>query len=385
MAADRPGTDRPGTPGTEPFTARMARVRSAMARSGVDVVLLSVGADLPWLCGYQAMPLERLTMLVVPRDGDAILVVPALEAPRVVERPGVFALQPWGETDDPVALVAQLLGRSAVVAVGDRTWARFLVDLQAEAPGATWRRASGVIGPLRAVKDDHEVGALRRAARAADRVAEELRGGAITLVGRTEAEISADLGRRLLDEGHDRVNFAIVAAGANAASPHHEPGPRVIGPGEVVLCDFGGTMRDEWGVGYCSDITRCVWTGPPPPDAADAYAVLQGAQQRSVTSAVVGATCGSVDAAARDAITEAGLGEWFIHRTGHGIGVEEHEDPYVVAGNTTTLVPGHAFSVEPGIYLPGRFGFRLEDIVVAAVDGPDRLNRVDRGLAVTDA
>ncbi len=356
-----------------------------MADRGVDVLLLSVGADLPWLCGYEAMPLERLTMLVVPRDGDATLVVPALEAPRVVERPGLFAVRPWNESEDPVALVAGLVGRAGVVAVGDRTWARFLVDLQAAVPDRTWRRASGVTGPLRAVKDVHEIEALRRAARAADRVADELRSGAVPLVGRAEADVSADLGRRLLAQGHDRVNFAIVAAGPNAASAHHEPGRRVIGRGEVVLCDFGGTMRDGFGVGYCSDITRCVWTGPPPTDAAEVYAVLRDAQERSVASAVVGATCESVDAAARRAITDAGLGEWFIHRTGHGIGVEEHEDPYVVAGNSTTLVPGHAFSVEPGIYLPGRFGFRLEDIVVAAEDGPERLNRVDRGLAVTDA
>lgn len=366
----------------EPFAARLARVRDAMARADVDVLLVSVGADLPWLCGYEAMPLERLTMLVVPRDGDATLVVPGLEAPRVVERSAVFTLRAWGETEDPVAVVDGLCGAARRLAVGDRTWARFLVELQSVRPGAHWSLASEVTGPLRAVKDVHEIDMLRAAATAADRVAVALRSGEVALVGRSEADVSAELGRRLVAEGHARVNFAVVAAGEHAASPHHEPGGRVIGADEVVLCDFGGTMHDEFGVGYCSDITRCVWTGEPPAEAAEVYAVLQAAQEASVRSAAVGTPAEVVDAAARGPITDAGYGEFFVHRTGHGIGVEEHEDPYVVAGNAAPLVAGNAFSVEPGIYLPGRFGFRLEDIVVATPDGPERLNRVERDLAV---
>jgi Xaa-Pro aminopeptidase len=353
-----------------------------MGELGVDVLLLSVGPDLPYLTGYEAMPLERLTMLVLPKDGDATLVVPRLEAPRVVERPDVFSIVPWEETEDPIALVAGLVGSAPSLAIGDRTWARFLVDLQRALPGAAFTRGSEVIGPLRARKDAAEVDALRRAAAAADRVAAALQGGEIELVGRTEAEVSAELGRRLLAEGHHRVNFAIVAAGANAASPHHEPGPRTIEAGEVVLCDFGGTMLGPDGVGYCSDITRCVHLGEPAADLAGAYAVLHDAQQAAVAAAVLGTPCEEVDATARRAITAAGLGERFIHRTGHGIGIEEHEDPYIVSGNATPLEAGHAFSVEPGIYVPGRFGLRLEDIVVAGPDGPEALNRADHALAV---
>jgi Xaa-Pro aminopeptidase len=356
-----------------------------MAELGVDVLLLSVGPDLPYLTGYEAMPLERLTMLVLPRDGDATLVVPRLEAPRVVERPGVFTVRPWDEVDDPIALVARLVGPATTVAIGDRTWARFVLDLQAAVPGAVFHRAAGVMGPLRAVKEPGEVEALRKAAAAADRVAAQLQAGDIPLVGRTEAEVSADIGRRLVDEGHQRVNFAIVAAGENAASPHHEAGSRVIAPGEVVLCDFGGTMADDEGVGYCSDITRCVSVGEPAADLAEAYAVLHGAQAAAVAGATVGVACEDVDAIARRVITDAGYGSWFIHRTGHGIGVEEHEDPYIVSGNATPLVAGHAFSIEPGIYLPGRFGIRLEDIVVAAADGPDALNTADHALVPVDA
>ena len=363
---------------------RLDRVRTAMGERGVDALLLSVGPDLPWLAGYEAMPLERLTMLVIPRDGDATLVVPRLEAPRVTPRDEVFQLQTFDETDDPIALVAGLVGNRASVAVSDRTWARFVIDLQEALPNTTWSKGSAVTGPLRAVKDAAEILALRRAAEAADRVAAQLQGGEIRLVGRTEADVSADIGRRLIDEGHQRVNFAIVATGANAASPHHEAGARVIEVGEVVLCDFGGTMETEGGAGYCSDITRCVSIGEPPNEVAEAYAVLHEAQQAAVAAAVVGTPCEDIDAVARRIISAGGFGDRFIHRTGHGIGVEEHEDPYVVAGNATPLEPGHAFSVEPGIYTPGRWGMRLEDIVVASEAGPDSLNRADHALVVVE-
>jgi Xaa-Pro aminopeptidase len=294
----------------------------------------------------------------------------------------VFSLRPWWETEDPVAIVADLVGAAGRVAVGDRTWARFVIDLQGALPGARFTRGVEVTGPLRAVKDAAEIEALRRAAVAVDRIAAELQAGAIPLVGRTEADVSADLGRRIVEEGHQHVNFAIVAAGPNAASPHHEAGEHVIAPGEVVLCDFGGTMLDADGVGYCSDITRCVSVGEPAAEVADAYAVLHDAQQAAVAAAVLGTPCEEVDATARRAIAAAGWGEHFIHRTGHGIGIEEHEDPYIVSGNGTPLEQGHAFSVEPGIYVAGSFGLRLEDIVVADAGGPDPLNRVDHGLAV---
>jgi Xaa-Pro aminopeptidase len=357
------------------YLDRLDRVRKGMAELDVDVLLLSVGHDLPYLTGYYAMPLERLTMLVVPRDGEATLVVPQLEAPRVVERPDVFTVAPWPESADPVELVARLCGAVSNVAVGDQMWARFLVELLPHLPDASYRRAVDVVGPLRKVKDDAEVAALRAAGEAADRVAAQLQRGEIPLVGRTEAQVAADLSARLIAEGHDKVNFAIVGAGENAASPHHHASSRVIEAGEIVLCDFGGTMR-----GYCSDITRCVFTGEPPAEIADAYAVLRAAQAAAVAAATVGTPCEDVDRAARDVIADAGFGDFFIHRTGHGIGLEEHEDPYIIAGNTEPLVAGHAFSVEPGIYVPGRWGMRLEDIVVASDHGPEQLNNADHAL-----
>ncbi len=364
---------------TSVYAARMDRVRAAMASQHIDVVLLSLGLDLPYLTGYHAMPLERLTMLVIPRAGMATMVIPGLEAPRVTEQPGVFELRPWAETENPVEIVARLVGRSSRIAVGDQMWARFLVELLPLVSNASYVRAVDVVGSMRMTKDAAEIAALRAAGAAVDRIASELQAGRIPLVGRTEAEVSADLGARIVAEGHQMVNFAIVAAGENAASPHHTPGARVIRAGELVLCDFGGTMN-----GYCSDITRCVSLGTPPSDVRDAYDVLHAAQQAAVRAAVVGTPCEEVDRAARRIIADAGFGEYFVHRTGHGIGMDAHEDPYIVEGNRRPLEVGHAFSIEPGIYVPGAWGMRLEDIVVAAAGGPDPLNVVEHDLVVLD-
>jgi Xaa-Pro aminopeptidase len=358
------------------YEERLNRVRARMGELDVDALLLSVGADLPWLIGYEAMPLERLTMLVVPRDAPATLVIARLEAPRVEQRPDIFSLRAWEETEDPIAIVDELLpGGVRRVAVGDQTWARFVVDLQHERPGIGWRRASDVTGPLRMVKDRAEIDALARAAHAVDQVAVAMRDR--PFAGRTEAEVSRELVERMLAAGHERANFAIVAAGGNAASPHHDAGDRRIVEGDVVLCDFGGAMD-----GYCSDITRMFAVGEPPREVRDTYAVLVEAQERAVQAARVGTSCADVDQVARAVIAAAGLGDRFIHRTGHGIGLDAHEDPYLVAGNDLPLQSGHAFSIEPGIYLPGRFGLRLEDIVVATDDGPERLNHAPRDLAV---
>ena len=357
--------------------ARIARARERMAATGVDVLLLSVGPDLPYLTGYEAMPLERLTMLVLPADGDARLVVPRLEAPRVDNREALFEIVAWEETDDPIAVVAASMPASARrIAIGDHTWARFVLDLQAALPSSAFVRATDVVSPLRIVKDGDEIAALTRAAHAVDAIAGDMRD--VRFSGRTELDVHRELVDRMLACGHDRANFAIVAAGANAASPHHEPsGDRVIGTGELVLCDFGGTMA-----GYCSDITRMFHIGDPSAEVRDVYAVLVAAQEAGVQAATVGARCEDVDAASRRVIAAAGYGDYFVHRVGHGIGTEAHEDPYIVAGNTLALEPGHAFSVEPGIYLPERFGMRLEDIVVAAADGPMRLNVAPRDIAI---
>jgi len=361
------------------YAERLGRARAEMKRSGVDAMILSLGHDMPYLMGYLAMPLERLTMLVIPQDGEASLIIPRLEGPRVHQMNDVFTMVPWNETEDPVAIAHTLLGSAQTIAVGDQMWSRFLVELLVHRPNAKYVRSVTVMEALRSRKDAAEVAALVAAGAAADRVAAQLHAGEIPMVGRTEAEVSADISARLIAEGHQKVNFAIVAAGENAASPHHHAGDRVIQYGEIVLCDFGGTMN-----GYCSDITRCVHIGEVPQDIADAYAVLLRAQAAGVNAGVVGSSCENVDAVTRAIIDEAGYGEYFVHRTGHGIGMEEHEDPYMVSGNTTPIAAGHAYSVEPGIYVPGKWGMRLEDIVVATDNGPMAVNHANHHLVVLD-
>jgi Xaa-Pro aminopeptidase len=358
-----------------------------MSQLGVDALILSHGADLPWLTGYCAMPLERITALVLTASGDAVLLVPELEAPRVPHAADLFELRPWGELEDPVALASGIVRSRAnsCIGISDRTWAGDLLAFQAKLGDASWLPASRITSELRAVKDETEIACLRAASAAADRVAVGLQSGDLPLLARTEAQVSEDISERLVAEGHAHVNFAIVGSGPNGASPHHDAGGRRIGPGDVVVCDFGGSLALEGDVGYCSDITRTVCVGEPDDlEVTRCYEVLLRAQQAGVDAVAPGVSAQSVDEATRQVIDDAGLGPWFIHRTGHGIGIEEHEDPYIVKGNDTTLEPGHCFSIEPGIYMPGRFGMRLEDIVVVVDSGCERLNIADHSIVSLD-
>lgn len=354
--------------------ARLTRVRREMRDHGVDALCLSVGNDLPYVTGYRAMASERLTMAVIRPDGPVALVVPLLEEPRVERREGLEVIA-WTETDDPIALVTARLSGARTVAVGDETWARFVLALQAASPETTFVPASPLTAAGRVRKEPEEIDALRAAAAAADRVVERLAGTRFS--GRTERDLAAEIGRYLLDEGCEAVSFVIVAAGPNSASPHHEPGSRVMEPGDAVVVDFGGSVD-----GYHSDTTRTFHIGPPSAAYVEAHDVLQRAQEAGRNAVAVGVPAESVDAAARTVISEAGFEEHFIHRTGHGIGLDIHEAPYLVAGNGTPLEAGMAFSVEPGIYLPGRFGMRIEDIVVVTANGPDVLNTTDRGVRI---
>jgi Xaa-Pro aminopeptidase len=357
----------------------LARAEQAMDRAGVDALLLGPGADLRYLTGYHALPLERLTLLVARRDGRHRLVVPTLERPRAegAGMPEAVEVVDVGETDDPFAPVVDVLddlGSRPELGAGDRLWATFLLALQERVPGATWRAASTVTRELRMVKGADEVAALRRAGQAIDRV--HARVAPLLRPGRTEAEAGRDIADLVLSEGHDEVNFVIVASGPNGASPHHETGTRVLAEGDAVVVDIGGTLD-----GYCSDCTRNYVVGSSAPEGLrQAHDALEAAQRAACEAVRPGVTAEAVDAAARDVLADAGLAERFIHRTGHGIGLEEHEEPYIVAGNQLRLEPGMTFSVEPGVYLPGRFGLRIEDIVVVTDDGAERLNTIDRGL-----
>jgi Xaa-Pro aminopeptidase len=364
-----------------PYADRLERARAESRRRGVDALLLDPSADFRYLLGYEPPALERLTMLVVPAEGDARLVVPALEAPLAAGYLGGLDVQvlAWQETEDPVAVVVGVLAAAGVgrgrLAVGDRLWARFLLRLQAAVPHAELVLGSLVTRVLRSRKDEAEVRALARAAAAIDQVVDGLED--LVRPGRSEREIARDLDRAIRDAGHETTNFTIVGSGPNGASPHHTAGERRIAPGDVVVVDIGGRLD-----GYCSDTTRTLVVGDPPEGFTRMYAVLEAAQAAGCAAVAPGVGAAAVDAACRTPIADAGYGDHFIHRTGHGIGLEEHEEPYLVAGNDEPLEPGMAFSVEPGIYLPGRYGARIEDILVCTQDGGRRLNRSARALRV---
>jgi Xaa-Pro aminopeptidase len=362
---------------------RVHAARDLAAEAGIDLLVLTPGSDLRYLTGYHAHAMERLTALAVPRRGEPFLVVPRLEAPMVAASPAAaldLELLAWDETDDPFALLARsaegrLGGRPQRVAVGSRTWAEHALRVQRALSGSALELAGPVVDRLRMVKTDAEVEELATAGAAIDRV--HARMGEWLRVGRTEAQVGADIAAAILAEGHAAVDFTIVGSGPNGASPHHELSDRTIEAGDLVVVDIGGMTA----TGYRSDCTRTyVVGGPADASVAEWYGVLQEAQAAATDAVRPGVTAEDVDAAARRVIDDAGWGEHFFHRTGHGIGLDTHEAPYIVAGNALPLRPGMAFSVEPGIYLPGRCGARIEDIVVCTEDGVRTLDNGPRDL-----
>lgn len=361
---------------------RLDRARDLTEHAGLDAMLITPGEDLRYLCGYEALPLERLTCLVIRPGRDPVLVAPELEVPAAqvsaAGRAGVD-ISGWAETDDPFQLVASLVPGAVRLAVDDHMWAQRVLALREAIPGATQVLAGPVLRELRIRKSAAEVEALAAAGRAIDEVHAAM--SSWLKAGRTEREVGADIAKAILAAGHSTVDFVIVGSGPNGASPHHELSDRTIQPGDPVVVDIGGTTPE----GYCSDSTRTYVVGTPPAEFLALYEVLQAAQDAACRWARPGVSAESVDAAARDVIEAGGYGERFIHRTGHGIGMSTHEEPYIVAGNTTELAPGMAFSIEPGIYLPDRFGARIEDIVVCTDDGIRRLNDTPRELVVLDA
>ena len=364
---------------------RLRRAQEVLRQRGLDALFVGPSADLRYLVGYHALPLERLTLLVIPAEGQAELVVPGLEAARA-RASGAADLVPirtWEETDDPLDQVVAALEASGTpvsggsYAVQDRLWSAFTLRLQGRLTAGDWRAGSTVMRELRTVKAADEIDALRQVGAAIDAVHEQVPG--LLAVGRSEEEIGRDIAELILRE-HDEVAFVIVASGPNGASPHHETGTRRLVAGDPVVVDIGGVLD-----GYCSDSTRTYVLGECPDEFRDLYAVLLDAQRAAVDAVRPGATAEAVDRAARSRIDAAGYGEFFTHRTGHGIGVEEHEEPYIIEGNDEALVAGMTFSVEPGIYLPDRYGARIEDIVAVTPDGVERLNTTSRELVEVPA
>jgi Xaa-Pro aminopeptidase len=387
-AEARPAADLPDAR----FAERLARSQALMTVRAAGALLIGVGAELRYLTGYAPPVTERLTMLVLLPVGRPTLVVPRLEAMAASIAPairvGAVEVFAWDETDDPHAIVARHVGydvtpEGSTVLLNDRLWASHVLALGRVLPELEIGLANDLLRELRMTKDEDEIELLRLAAHAADRVIDQIAAG--RLVGRTEAEVAREVRERLISEGHDTADFAIVASGPNSASPHHEASERVIQPGEPIVLDIGGVLG-----GYCSDTTRTLWvTGGdsqkgPDEDFMRVFDLVREAQAEASSAVRPGMPCQRLDEIARNIIEAGGYGRQFLHRLGHGIGLEVHEDPYLVAGNDEPLRDGVAFSVEPGIYLEGRYGVRIEDIVVCGPDGPVVLNESSRELRVVD-
>ncbi|MEV4740608.1 aminopeptidase P family protein [Streptomyces sp. NPDC049555] len=360
------------------YAARMDRAARTAADAGLAGLIVTPGPDLVWLCGY-APPAatERLTVLLLAPGRRPQLFVPQLERPDAEKAPGAGALSltGWVDGENPYAAVAKQLTPQGRYGISDNAWALHLLALQRTVPGLGLGALTEALPMLRAVKDAHETDLLAAAGAAADATFEEI--VRLPFAGRREDEVAADLARLLREHGHSQVDFTIVGSGPNGANPHHEAGDRVIEDGDMVVLDFGG-LKD----GYGSDTTRTVHVGEPTAEERKVHDLVREAQQAAFEAVRPGVACQEIDRVARQVIRRAGYGEYFIHRTGHGIGVTTHEPPYMVEGEHLPLVPGMCFSIEPGIYLPGRFGVRIEDIVACTETGARRLNNTARELRV---
>jgi Xaa-Pro aminopeptidase len=359
---------------------RLARAALEVADFGLDAILVTPSPDYRYLLGYDAPPLERLTCLIVRDPGHLpVLVLPHLEEPlarhELGELVGEVEMRTWEETDDPFRLVRDVLGNGRRAALQDQMWARFVLRFRDALDGVELVEAGPALSELRRTKSAEEIELLRTAAEAADRAMDAITSQKLS--GRTEAAVAAQVRELLRSAGHESADWAIVASGPNAASPHHTPGERLIQEGDAIVLDIGGTAN-----GYASDTTRTAFVGIPPEEFQDLYATLQQAQAAACDAVRPGIPARDVDRVAREIITDAGYGPLFTHRTGHGIGLETHEEPYLVESNPDPLREGDAFSVEPGIYVEGRWGARIEDIVVCTATGGDRLNRSSRELRV---
>ncbi len=359
------------------YAARMDRAVRSAAQEGLAGLIIMPGPDLVWLCGYVPVVTERLTALVLSPGRRPQLLVPQLERPDAEKAPaaGSLAINGWVDGENPYAALAKLLEPQGRYGVSDNAWALHLLALQRTCPGLGWGALTEAMPMLRAVKDAQEIEALAAAGAAADATYEAIT--ELPFAGRREHEVAADLARLLREHGHSQVDFTIVGSGPNGANPHHEAGERVIEDGDMVVLDFGG-LKD----GYGSDTTRTVHVGEPTAEERKVHDLVREAQQAAFEAVRPGVACQEIDRVARQVIRRAGYGEYFIHRTGHGIGVTTHEPPYMVEGEHLPLVPGMCFSIEPGIYLPGRFGVRIEDIVVCTDSGARRLNNTERELRI---
>ena len=356
------------------FERRTRACQRALGEANADAVVLFPSSNCYYLSGFTDEPMERHLLLFVAEDGVAF-VVPDLYAADVRAESWVADVRSWSDGEDPLDHVREIAGafdlEGGELLVDDSMWARFTQDLERALPDATWGLASEVLDPLRLRKDEIEIAALREAGRRSDAVCEAIRGMGGDAIGRTESDLAREIEDRLADQGCSGPSFeVIVGSGPNGSKPHHRHGDREIGIGDPVVFDFGGIVDR-----YPGDQTRTVvFAGDPPDGFEERYRAVREALDAGVEAVAPGAEARAVDRATRAVIEDAGFGEEFVHRTGHGVGLDVHEPPYIVEGNALELEPGMVFSVEPGVYPAGKFGVRVEDLVVVTEDGCERLN-----------
>lgn len=357
------------------MTSTVEALQQEMRAQKIDWLFLTPSPNFRYVTGYKALPLERLTMLMLPAQGMPKLIVPRLELLLAKEHVTIDCeITSFSETENAIDIVGSIASGS--IAVDPYMWSEKLLKFQSRLEGSTFTDATPLINVVRTVKSTFEQQSLLAAGKAIDWVHEKV--ASLKFAGRTEREIGEDIKSLIFESGHERVDFIIVASGPNSASPHHEVSERIVESGDVVVVDIGGTMPS----GYCSDCTRTYVVDSIDEEFQQKYDHLQSAQLKAVEGSVVGASCESIDSIARDILNEAGLGEYFIHRTGHGIGLQTHEDPYIVQGNSHKLVDGNAFSIEPGFYIEGKYGARIEDIVISTNEGPLTCNNRPRNLII---
>ena len=361
------------------YQDRCAEAQAHMAREGLDYLFVAPSSDMQYLVGYAGHITERLTLFVLPAQGEPVMVLPAFEADRMKPLAAFFSLRTWEETEDPYRVLEAVLGphagRSIGVGYSDQGWASFLLRFQASFPTARFLPASQVVGPMRITKRPDEIEVLRAANCFNDAAFTEF--VTLPMAGMTERQLYNRLADLMIKHGQDSVAFANPYSGPNSGSPHHIPGDRVVQKGDVVLFDFGGRYK-----GYYSDTSRTVVVGHMSEEFEKVYNVVRGAQQAAIDVIRPDVPIGEVDMAARRYITEAGYGPYFTHRVGHGVGLDEHEPPYLTGDNRQPLKVGMCFSVEPGIYLPGRWGVRIEDTVLVTEAGGERLSKCSREIQI---
>lgn len=368
-----------GSTSADVYLKRIERARQEMKDQGIDLLVVGPSSDLRYLTGYDAHLSERLNLFILPVSGTPALVVPVLEAPLARIADPLAEIHPWSETENPIDLAAGLAAAFSptTISVSDQLWSGFLLKLQSSMPGVSWVSALDVIKPLRVTKDEREIELMAEVSRLTDEAWDEfIEGGPLS--GLTELQAMERLAGLMLKRGLN-ASFGICASGPNSASPHHHTGDRVIEQGDSVIFDWGSTIE-----GYHSDVTRTVFVGEPTEKFRKVYDIVRRANQAALDAVKPGVACQEIDRAARDLITAEGFGEYFIHRVGHGLGMDVHEEPYMVGGNTTPLQIGMVFSDEPGIYIEGEFGVRIEDSVVVTENGGRRLNEATRELTVMD-